>query len=417
MDNLAMPEQGLEAIPPASARHGLGVIWTRKRAILALLVVSAAAVLAERAWSGRTVAVAVVERGTALEAVYGTGTIEAVNRVAIKARVPGPIARLLVREGERVAEGDLLAWIDSPTLRHEVIRGESDVAAARGRANPQLSALRASQHVLEAQLAQARLDLRRAVESAKLGTSAQQDLERAKLQIALLQGQRAANRAQQDELAVLSHSDAQRAEAGLEAMRSRAGDAEARAPIAGVVLARYAELGEVVSVNQEVFRIGDIEHLQVEALVDEADVGRVRVGMLATVRVAAFAERSIKATVRQISAEAIRERRGFRVDLQLVDSVEGLRPGMSAECNIILAQHEGALLVPTDAAHGDHAWVVGPDETLQRRAIKPGLRDIGRIELTQGVAAGELVVVGDERGLVEGQKVRPSQGAPEQQER
>jgi RND family efflux transporter MFP subunit len=191
-------------------------------------------------------------------------------------------------------------------------------------------------------------------------------------------------------------------------LRAHASDAEVRAPISGVVLAQYVELGEVVSVNQDLFRVGNTEHLQVEAIVDEADVGRVRVGLPAAIRVAAFADHPIHAKVRQISPQAVRERRGFRVDLELIDPPEGLRPGMSAECNIILAQHDGALLVPADAAHGDHAWLVDGEGVVHRRAIALGLHDLGRVELTQGAAVGDRFVVGDESGLAEGQKVSSS---------
>jgi HlyD family secretion protein len=356
--------------------------------------------------------VAVVERGAAIDAVYGTGSIEAVERVDVKARVAGPLTRIVAHEGDRVEESALLAWVDAPTLRNDVVRGESELAATRGRTSPQLAVLQVQQRTVEAQLDQARLELARAGEAARLGANAPQDLERAKLQVGVAEGQLAANKAQQVELRINARAEATRAETGLSSMLARAGDAEVRAPIAGVVLKRYVELGEVVGINENLFRIGDTSHLEVEAIVDETDIGRVRVGMEAALRVSSFEDRTIRARVRQITPEANRERKRFRVDLDLVDAVEGLRPGMSAECNIILAEHDEALLLPADAVHGDQVWLVGADGSVHRRTVAVGLRDTGRVEISDGLGVGDLVVLGDESVLSEGKRVVPS--APSQ---
>jgi HlyD family secretion protein len=413
MDNATVPHTGQPTLTLDSPRESRGARLRAslgaRRIGLGLLFAAAcaAAGLAVHTWFRAEVVVTPVVLGTALDAVYGAGTVEAAQRVAVKARVAGPVTRLLVREGDAVEAGALIGWIDAPVLRHEVVRSESDVAAARGRVSPQTAALRAHQRVLDAQLSQARLELRRAEGSAKLGMSAEQDLERAKLQVALLEGQGATNRAELAELQLTSHFDARRAEAGLASSQARASDAEVRAPIAGTVLSRYVELGEVVAVNQDLCRIGDTAQLRVEAIVDEADIGRVRVGMPAALRITAFQAQTARGKVERISPAAQPGLRGFRVEIGLVEAVEGLRPGMSAECNIIVEQHEGALLAPFDATHGDHVWVVGPDHIARRRAVRSGLRDLGRVELTQGVSAGELLVLGSEAALSDGQKVSP----------
>src|SRR5437868_2849815 len=107
-------------------------------AALAVLVAAVFALL--RAPEAR---VAKVERGTAVEAVYASATIEAAERAEVRARASGPLAELRVREGAVVHRGDLLAIIDAKALSSEVLRGKADMDAARARNDgaPQLAML------------------------------------------------------------------------------------------------------------------------------------------------------------------------------------------------------------------------------------------------------------------------------------
>src|SRR5690242_7514187 len=103
-----------------------------RRGVPAALAIAsiAAAIALLRAPEAR---VAKVERGTAVEAVYATATIEAAERAEVRARAGGPLAELRVREGAVVKRGDLLARIDAKTLSFEVMRGKADQDAAQKR--------------------------------------------------------------------------------------------------------------------------------------------------------------------------------------------------------------------------------------------------------------------------------------------
>lgn len=344
-----------------------------------------------------------VVRGDVMDAVYASGPVEAVERVEVKARISGPIGLLHVRVGQRVRKGELLARVNAPTLGLEVARGKVDMLAARERADvaPQVQALEHQAGALRAQLLQAKADEARTRNLVESGAGTAQELERARVPLSTLEAQLAANRAQQQDLRIALRADAGRQRAGVAALRARATDADVLSPMDGIVLHRHVELGEVVAVSQNVLRIGDLGHLWIEARVDEADIGRVREGGPAAVRLYAFPGRTYRGKVARILPDADRERKSFEVDLDLAEPIAGLRPGMTAEVNIIVQERRGVLLAPADVVRDRHVWVVH-DGRLQRRDVEVGVRDQARVELVRGVSEGEVLVVDEESGLREG---------------
>ena len=124
-----------------------------------------------------------VVRGTAIDAVYATGTVEAEDRVQVKAKTSGSLAEVLVKEGDRVKKGDLVARIDNPQLTFELKRGKVDLSAASaqgGTVAPQLEALKAQAQAISADLALARQDAARLEKLGASGAVAAADTDRAK---------------------------------------------------------------------------------------------------------------------------------------------------------------------------------------------------------------------------------------------
>lgn len=349
-----------------------------------------------------------VLRGTAVEAVYASGTIEAQDRVEVKARIAGPIIELTVREGDLVKEDQLLARIDAPTLGLDVSRGRVELAAAQERASaaPQIAALAGQEASLRAQLAQAKADQARAEKLLASGAGVPLEVERARTQVASLEAQIASSRAQQQDAKIALRTDALRQKAGVLSLRARARDADVRSPMEGVILKRRIEKGEVVGINQNLLRIGDLRHLWIESHVDEGDIGRVREKMPAAVRLYAFEGKVFPGHVARVLPDADRDRKSFEVDIELDDKIVGLLPGMTAEINILIRQHDGVLMAPTDALHGDHVWTVGTDGRLHNRPVKTGIRDLVQVEILDGVQEGDVLVLEDEDLLKEGKRAK-----------
>jgi HlyD family secretion protein len=188
-------------------------------------------------------------------------------------------------------------------------------------------------------------------------------------------------------------------------LTARAGDAEVRAPIDGTVLALRVERGETVTLNQPLLRVGDLSRLRVEALVDEADVGRLRVGTEAALRLPAFDDRLVRGRITHLAPQADRDRKTFEVDLSLDDAPEGLRPGMTAEINLISRRHENVLLAPAEAlARGASSLLVARGGRVVRVPVTAGIRDLTRVEVAGDLLEGEWVVL---ESVPEGTRVRP----------
>lgn len=371
-------------------------------AVLAALV----ALVAVRLLRGPEVPVATVVRGTSVAAVYASGAVEAVDRVDVAARVAGPISELPVREGDAVKKGDLLARIDVPVLGLEVTKARSDSAAAASRlvVGPALEALRAQRAALAAQLAQSESELARVEALLKSGSISSADRDRAKAQVDALRAQIASLVAQERDLGIALRAEADRQRVVLETAKSRFGDAEVRSPLGGTVLTRNVELGTVVAVNQTLLRIGDLSRLHLEVNVDEADVARVREGQDAAIRLYAFGTDVFDGRVGKVYPEADRDKKSFRVDVDFVSPPRGLRPGMTAEVNIVLARHDAVLVAPVEAITDGRVQVV-ENGRIRTVTVTVRQRDLVSAEI-EGVPEGALVVVGSPKPLADGTRVR-----------
>ena len=382
---------------------------------IALLAATAAAVtLVAASWlRPRAVLATAVVRGRAIDAVYATGTVEAFDRVTVKAKASGSVRELLTREGAAVKKGDLLARIDNPVVSSELERGEVELSAAskQGASNaPQIAALQGQWHGMSAALDVARQDLARISALGASGAVSASEVDRARSATLQLEGQLAANEAQQRALRIDLTANEARQRANVRSLASRAADTEVRAPIDGVVLARTVEVGEVVAVNQPLFRVGDTRDLVLEVAVDEADVARVRAGgvggpaSVAAVSLYAFPRQVLAGRVFEVLPDAQRERKSFLVKVRLDAPPAGLRSGMSAEVNVIASAKEGALLAPTDAVVDGVAWVA-VDGRARRRRVELGVRDLLHAEVLSGLAEGEWVVVQGQDTLTDGARV------------
>ncbi len=385
----------------------------KKSWLVVPLGMGVASVVAYKVTRPTPVVVVPVVRGTAVDAVYATGTVEAEDRVDVKAKTSGSIAELLVNEGSVVKKGDLLARIDNPVVSFELKRGKVDATAAAAQAGPrgpQVQALEAQAAAVASELASARRDLERAEGLVKSGALAEVELDRARTRVQQIEANLAANEAQRRALRIDLGASAARAAANLQSLTSRVADTEVRSPMDGVVLLRRVEPGEVVAINQTLFRVGDTRRLILEVMVDEADVSRVnsgeegRPGSVAAVSLLAFGATIFRGKVFEVLPDANRERKAFLAKVRLDAPPPGLRSGMTAEVNVIASERPGVLLVPTDAVQEGSVWAVREGK-LARQPVKLGLRDLLKVEVTEGLQEGAQVVVNRPDSLAEGKRV------------
>ena len=182
-----------------------------------------------------------------------------------------------------------------------------------------------------------------------------------------------------------------------------------RSPIGGVIADRNLTVGETVEATARIFAIADLREVWVRAALYDKDVGAVREGMRATVRVSGLPDATFEGRVRQLGPQVDEKTRTFPVRIAVANrSANGtaqpfaLRPGMFATIDIETARRPGAVVIPVGAVQTVGGQSVVFVETaltegaaFQRRPVVLGARDEKVVEAVEGVQAGERIVVGN----------------------
>lgn len=319
--------------------------------LAAIAVVGAAAFGAWRTWDRSGDApkfkLAKIESGPLTAAVSATGTLNPVVSVQVGSQVSGQIKEILVDFNSPVKSGQLIARLDPETYQHRVRQAEADVDAAR-----------AGQGVQQAEVARARANL----------SNAQRDYERKKTLVEKNFISPAERDTAQNTLdaarAALASAEAQvrngeavvrQREAQLAAARVDLERTTIKAPVDGIVVKRSIEPGQTVAASlqaPELFVIAkNLTDMQVETSIDEADVGRVRLGQKASFTVDAFAGRHFEGEVRQVrkAATVVSNVVTYTVVISAANPDLTLLPGMTANVRIITAQKDKTLKAPNAA--------------------------------------------------------------------
>ena len=184
-----------------------------------------------------------------------------------------------------------------------------------------------------------------------------------------------------------------------------------RAPIAGVVSSREIKLGQSIDAAGIAFRITDTSELLAYLQIPQAELGKFSAGQTATLTVDAMPGTHYRATIARISPTIDMRNGTFRATA-FVDNRSGeLAPGMFARFSIAYEQHDDALVIPQAALveEDDRTSVyVVADGTVTRRVIEVGIESAGLVEVLDGLAADEEIVVAGQASLREGSKVLAS---------
>ena len=309
-----------------------------------------------------------------------SGSIKAVNSAFVKARVPGELQELVLREGDPVKAGQVVARIDR-------IEGQ----ARLNQAQQQADAAKAQIDIAERQFS----NNKALVDQGFISKSA---LDTSRNNLA------AARATHQAALAAVDL-----ARKGLE-------DTVLRAPISGVVAQRLAQPGERVAVDGRIVEIVDLSRLEMEATLSAADSVELRVGQEASLQVEG-SPRPVAARVARINPSAQAGSRSVLAYLAIADTA-GLRQGLFAQGTVRLEQST-ALAVPLSAVRTDKPSLyvqVVEDGKVAHRAVQTGERGTAEKEqwvAVQGVNPGAVVILGHVGPLREGTLVKfTGAGAP-----
>lgn len=303
------------------------------------------------------VTVATAETATVAERTEATGTVEAIRQVRPGTKVLGRIDRVLVREGERVERGQLLAKLESGDLEAAVAQAEAAIRMA------------------EAELENTRIQKDRMEDLHGRGSVTDKNLEDATAHFQV------------------ASAALEQARANLAAARVTLGYAEVRSPIDGWVMAKRVEAGDMAAPGAPFFILEDLSRVKVTLQVPEAEVRGLAEGDPARVELLGT---EIDARIDRIVPAADPRSRTFSVQL-LLDNPEGeLKSGTFARASFPRGER-AALLVPADAVvtrgQLEGVFVAGDDGRARLRWVTTGHRDGDRVEILSGLEPGERYVL------------------------
>jgi RND family efflux transporter MFP subunit len=321
-----------------------------------------------------------------------SGYVVARRQAVVSAKIQGRLEELRVEEGSEVTKGEILARLESLDFEAAVLRAKAAVQRA------------------EADLAEQRRLLRVAERLAAEKVLAEDQKEAAESRVRIAEAQLAQQ------------------EADLAFVEAQLQHTIIRAPFAGVVVKKMAEVGESVApippgVNIStssgaIVALADLATLEVEADVAEANVAKVKGGQPAEVTVEAIPDRRYEAVLRQVIPTADRTKATVMVKVTILDKDEDLKPEMSAKVTFLEPETESAkepeetapvVLVPREAvvSRGGRSVVFLVRESkVQERPVVLGTPRRGQVIVKDGLAGGETLVARPPEDLADGDPVR-----------
>jgi len=313
-----------------------------------------------------------IERGNLQATVSASGAVNPVTQVSVGTQVSGQIRDLLVDFNSEVKAGQLIAQIDPETFEYRVRSAQADVEAAQATvltAQASTAAGRAQVARAQVDLNEAQRDFERKQSLVQMQFIAQSEADRAR---ALVNTTIEALKATQAQVGV---TEAQIKAASANVAQRQAALAQARvdlsrtrivSPVNGIVIKRSIEKGQTVAASlqsPELFVIAqNLSDMQVDASVDESDVGRIRNGQRATFTVDAFPGQTFDGEVRQVrkAAQTIANVVTYVAVVGFSNTSGRLLPGMTANVRIVTDQRENVLKVPNAALRVRIAGVEPP---------------------------------------------------------
>ena len=339
-----------------------------------------------------------------VETVLVTGSLVPREDVLVAPEVEGlRILELRADQGDEVKKGDVLAILETVTLKTQLAQN----AANLERANAAIAQAKSQIVEVQARLTEAKAQLERAGPLSKQGYLSESTLDA-----------RTATKRSLDALLVAAKSGLAAAEAEkiqLEAARReldwRLSRSEVRAPVDGLISRRTAHVGAIatalgLAAGEPMFRIIQNGEIELDAEVGEAQVRKLKAGQTATITVADGS--STTGTVRLVSPEIDNTTRLGRVRI-FIGADKKLRIGTFASAQIETARQRG-LAVPVSAVStsgGASTALVLDGNTVRERSIEIGLTSGGLVEVRKGVAEGDRVIARAGTFLQDGDVVRP----------
>lgn len=274
-----------------------------------------------------------------------TATLEAQDEAMVVSKVRGIVKQINVEEGDLVEEGDVLAQLEDEQLELEASRAKSTMDRLRN-------------------------ELKRKQELFKKNLISAQEFENAKYEY-----------------------EAQKSEYELAQLKIK--NSQIRAPISGVISDRLIKTGNMINTDQEVFDITDFDPILAIMKVPEHEMGKIKKGQQALLRVDAIPNTTFEGNILRMSPTVNSESGTFEVTVSVRDTSQQLKPGMFGRVRIVYDTRENTLMVPKNAVlseDGENSIYVIKNNIAFKKDISTGYENGDNVEVIQGLAPSDTVV-------------------------
>lgn len=374
--------------------------------MLFLLLTAAAAFALWFWWRGPAVPVYEVAAMPLAQTVVASGRVAAVSRAQVSAEMTGVVLERRVREGDQVEPGDVLLVLRADELRAQVEQAEAALQQLQAATRPQaeLALTRA-----ETSLSQARREAQRRRDLTARGLLSREALEQAEEAETLAQNAAATARVAAAALAPGGSEEAV-LRARLASLQAQLARTTVRAEVAGTVLTRDVEPGDLVQPGKVLFTVARDGGTEIRVPLDEKNLAYLALEQPAVVLADAYPQRPFTARLSFLAPRVDPERGTVEAHLSVAPVPVFLREDMTVSVTIQTGSRERALALPNDALtaiQGSRAQVLRVHEgKLQRVDVELGLRGTVLSEISAGLAAGDLVLVDPATGMLEGTRIR-----------
>lgn len=312
----------------------------------------------------------------------------------VGAKIPGRIARVLVKEGDRVKAGDLMIELEDADQRAAIAAAQARVGAAAARA----SASRAN-------IAEIRLQADRQKLLVDSGTAGKATLDDLLARVTSL-----------EKLASASDAEIRAAQAEVESLRVLLQDRVVKAPIAGTVISKPPEVGEMTATLPFLIELADFDSLVVETDVAESRLNNVKIGAPCEIVLDAYPSKRLSGKTIEVGKRVNRAKATIIVRVAITDDKAGVLPDMAARVSFLTKEISAEALkeppkriVPVaavvDRAGAKVVFVVDQGR-VKMAGVRVGGEAAGGFELLDGPPPGTKLVVNPPADLQDGQKIK-----------
>jgi RND family efflux transporter MFP subunit len=366
--------------------------------------------------SATPVDVAIARTGSLQKQQLLTGTTTPFRTVSLRSQVEGRLLALNVDIGDTVNKGKIIGQIDDALLRTTINQAEAELASLKSevaRIEAQISNARTEVERTRLQLQQQQADSQRQQKLASQGAiaraAAEQALTEAQTAAQVLRAAQKSVRVEQQSLAA-AQGRVVAQQAVVAQAKERRSYARIISPIAGVVLVRVTEPGNLVQPGNELLKIGDFSRVKVEVQVSELELAKIQIAQSVQVRLDAFPTQTYYGKVIRISPAADPTARLVPVEVVIPNQDRQIGSGLLARVNFKSEQQE-RVIIPETALQKGKIFVLNSSEeksTVSAREVTIGKKVDGKVEILSGLQPGEKFVARSGSPLKDNAAVRLS---------